>query len=171
MDEPDKNFMARVRQVGDKLAQQAGESREQRARVRLQLPLQEPRKLNVFLRALGETESWKEFSPEFDADLKRQLVDIANISTHQPNFADNDRESRPYPEGIERRFVEGMISSGQTREGLTHLVRHMLPSRRVRTTSDRPIWLGEAARKLAEPGIEAVAEQLIKPDRSQNAAG
>ena len=171
MDEPDKNFMARVRQVGDKLAQQAGESREQRARVRLQLPLQEPRKLNVFLRALGETESWKEFSPEFDADLKRKLVDIANISTHQPNFADDDRESRSYPEGIEQRFVEGMISSGQTQEGLTHLVRHMLPSRRVRTTSDRPIWLGEAARKLAEPGIEAVAEQLIRPDRSQNAAG
>jgi hypothetical protein len=171
MTEPDKNFMDRVRQVGDKLAQQAGESREQRTRVRLQLPLQEPRKLNIYLRALGETESWKEFSPEFDQDLKRQLIDIANISTNQPNFVDTDRESRTYPEGIERRFVEGMKASGQTREGLTHLVRHLLPSRRVRGTGDRKKWLGEAARTLAEPGIEAVAEQLKRPDRSQNAAG
>jgi hypothetical protein len=171
MTEPDKNFMARVRQVGDNLAQQAGESAEQRARVRLQLPLQEPRKLNTFLISLGETESWNEFTPEFDQDLKRKLVDIAHISTHQPNFADNDRESRTYPEGIERRFVEGMKTSGQTTEGLTHLVRHMVPSRRVRGTGERKTWLGEAARTLAEPGIEAVAEQLKRPDRSQNAAG
>lgn len=169
--EPDKAFMARVRQVGHKLAEQAAESREQRARVRLQLPLQEPRKLNIFLNALGESESWKEFTPEFDENLKRQLIDIANISTHQPNFADNDRESRAYPEGIERRFVEGMKTSGQTREGITHLVRHMLPSRRVRSTSDRTSWLGEAARTLAQSGIEVVADQLKNPDRSQNAAG
>lgn len=171
LSEPDKAFMARVRQVGDKLAQQAAESREQRARVRLQLPLQEPRKLNIFLNALGESESWKAFTPEFDQHLRRQLVDIAHISTHQPNFADNDRESRQYPEGIERRFVEEMKSSGQTREGITHLVRHMLPSRRVRATGERTSWLGEAARTLASEGIEAIAEQLKNPDRTQNAAG
>ena len=171
MTEPDKNFMARVREAGDKLARQAGESREQRARVRLQLPLKEPRKLNWFLRSLGKTESWKEFTPEFDRDLRRQLIDIAAISTRQPNFADTDRESRAYPEGIERRFVEGMKTSGQTTEGLTHLVRHMLPSRRVRGTGERKEWLGEAARTLAESGIEQVAEQLKSPDRSQNAAG
>ena len=169
--EPDKAFMARVRQTGDKLANLAAESREQRARVRLQLPLQEPRKLNSFLVSLGESESWKEFTPEFDDVLKRQLIDIANISTHQPNFADNDRESRLYPEGIERRFVEGMKTSGQTTEGITHLVRHMLPSRRVRSTGERTTWLGEAARTLAQSGIEAVAQQLKNPDRSQNAAG
>ena len=168
---PDKAFKARIRQVGDNLAQQAAESREQRARVRLQLPLQEPRMLNTFLVSLGESESWKEFTPEFDQNLQRQLIDIANISTHQPNFADNDRESRAYPEGIERRFVEGMKSSGQTTEGITHLVRHMLPSHRVRASSQRSSWLGEAARTLAESGIEAVAEQLKNPDRSQNAAG
>ncbi len=171
LSEPDKNFMARVRQVGDKLAQQAGESREQRASVRLQLPLQDSRKLNIFLRSLGKTEEWKEFTPEFDQDLRRKLIDIANVSTNQPNFADADRESRTYPEGIERRFVEGMKTSGQTREGLTHLVRHMVPSRRVRATGQRKEWLGEAARTLAESGIEAIAEQLSKPDRSQNAAG
>lgn len=171
LQEPDKAFMARVRQVGDNLAQLAGESREQRARVRLQLPLQEPRKLNTFLITLGESESWKAFTPEFEQDLQRQLIDIANISTHQPNFADNDRESRAYPEGIERRFVEGMKSSGQTREGLSHLVRHMLPSRRVRSSGERPGWLGEAARALAASGIEAVAEELKNPDRTQNAAG
>lgn len=169
--EPDRAFMERVRQVGEPLAQQAGESREQRARVRLQLPLQEPRKLNTFLIALGESESWMEFTPEFDQNLKQQLVDIAHISTHQPNFADNDRESRAYPEGIERRFVEGMKSSGQTTEGLTHLVRHMLPSRRVRATSDRTKWLGEAAQMMAQSGTERLAEQLKNPDRSQNAAG
>ncbi len=169
--EPDKAFMARVRQVGEKLAQQAGESREQRASVRLQLPLQEPRKLNNFLVSLGESEAWKPFTPEFEETLKRQLIDIANISTHQPNFADNDRESRLYPEGIERRFVEGMKTSGQTKEGITHLVRHMLPSRRVRSSGERTTWLGEAARTLAQSGIEAVADQLKNPDRSQNAAG
>lgn len=169
--EPDKAFMARVRQVGDNLAQLAAESREERARLRLQLPLQEPRKLNTFLISLGESESWKAFTPEFNQNLQRQLIDIAYISTHQPNFADNDRESRAYPEGIERRFVEGMKSSGQTREGLSHLVRHMPPSRRVRSSGERPGWLGEAARTLAASGIEAVAEELKNPDRSQNAAG
>lgn len=168
---PDKAFKARIRQVADPLAQLAAESREQRARVRLQLPLQEPRKLNTFLVSLGESEEWKEFTPEFDRSLRQQLIDIATISTHQPNFADNDRESRPYPEGIERRFVEGMKSSGQTREGITHLVRHMVPSRRVRSTGERPGWLGEAARTLAASGVEAVAEELKNPDRSQNAAG
>ncbi len=171
LSEPDKAFMARVRQVGDNLAQLAAESREQRARVRLQLPLQEPRKLNNFLVSLGESEAWQPFTAEFEETLRRQLIDIANISTHQPNFADNDRESRAYPESIERRFVEGMKSSGQTREGLSHLVRHMLPSRRVRSSGDRPGWLGEAARTLAASGIEAVAEELKNPDRSQNAAG
>ena len=171
MSEPDEAFMARVRQVGDKLAQQAGESREQRARVRLQLPLKDPRKLNNFLINLGKTESWKEFTPEFDQHLKHQLVDIAAISTQQPNFADNDRDSRPYPEGIERRFVEGMKTSGQTTEGLTHLVRHMKPSRRVRGTGDRKSWLGEAAQILAEQGIESIADQLKTPDRSQNEKG
>lgn len=171
LSEPDKAFMARVRQAGDNLAQLAGESREERARVRLQLPLQEPRKLNTFLIALGESESWKEFTPEFEQDLKSRLIDIAHLSTHQPNFADNDRESRAYPEGIERRLVEGMQSSGQTTEGLTHLVRHMPPSRRVRATSDRTKWLGEAARTMAQAGIETLAEQLKNPDRTQNAAG
>jgi hypothetical protein len=169
--EPDKAFMARVRQVGDKLALLAAESREQRSSVRLQLPLQDPRKLNTFLISLGESESWQPFTPEFEQTLQRQLIDIANISTHQPNFADNDRESRAYPEGIERRFVEGMKSSGQTTEGITHLVRHTLPSRRVRATGERSNWLGEAARTLAASGIDAVAEQLKSPDRSQNAAG
>ncbi|MBT9585280.1 hypothetical protein IV102_18190 [bacterium] len=171
LESPDKAFKARIRQVGDNLAQLAAESREQRARVRLQLPLQEPKKLNTFLVSLGESEAWKEFTPDFDQNLQRQLIDIAYISTHQPNFADNDRESRAYPEGIERRFVEGMQSSGQTSEGLTHLVRHMLPARRVRSTGERPTWLGEAARSLAASGIEAVAESLKNPDRSQNAAG
>jgi len=75
---PDKAFKARIRQVGDNLAQQAAESREQRARVRLQLPLQEPKKLNTFLVSLGESESWKEFTPEFDQNLQRQLIDIAD---------------------------------------------------------------------------------------------
>ena len=168
---PDPAFKARIRQVGNNLAEVAAESREQRARVRLQLPLQEPRKLNTFLISLGESESWKEFTPDFDQNLQRQLIDIANISTHQPNFADNDRESRAYPEGIERRFVEGMKSSGQTEEGITHLVRHMLPDRRVRSSGERPTWLGEAARTLAASGVEAVAEQLKNPNRSQNAAG
>ena len=168
---PDPAFKARIRQVGNNLAELAGESREQRARVRLQLPLQEPRKLNTFLISLGESESWKEFTPDFDQNLQRQLTDIANISTHQPNFADDDRESRAYPEGIERRFVEGMKSSGQTTEGITHLTRHMLPARRVRSSGERPTWLGEAARSLASSGIEAVAESLKHPDRSQNAAG
>ena len=168
---PDQAFKARIRQVGNNLAELAAESREQRARVRLQLPLQEPKKLNTFLVALGESESWKEFTPDFDQNLRRQLIDIANISTIQPNFADNDRESRAYPEGIERRFVEGMQSSGQTREGITHLVRHMLPARRVRSSGERPTWLGEAASTLASSGIEAVAESLKHPDRSQNAAG
>ncbi|MCW5869796.1 MAG: hypothetical protein KIS61_21245 [Candidatus Eremiobacteraeota bacterium] len=168
---PDKAFKARIRQVGNNLAQLAAESREQRARVRLQLPLQEPKKLNNFLVSLGESESWKEFTPDFDQNLQRQLIDIATISTHQPNFADNDRESRAYPEGIERRFVEGMKSSGQTREGITHLVRHMLPARRVRSNGERTTWLGEAARTLAASGIEAVAEELKHPNRSQNAAG
>lgn len=171
MTEPDQAFMARVRQAGARLAQLAAESREQRASVRLQLPLQEPRKLNIFLNALGQSESWREFTPEFDQNLRRQLVDIANISTHQPNFADNDRESRAYPEGIERRFVEGMKSSGQIKEGITHLVRHLPPSRRVRDTGERKTWLGEAARTLAASGIEAVAEELKNPDRGQNAAG
>jgi hypothetical protein len=64
-----------------------------------------------------------------------------------------------------------MLSSGQTREGLTHLVRHMLPSRRVRATSERTRWLEDAARTLAASGIETVADQLKNPDRSQNAAG
>lgn len=171
LSQPDQAFKARLRAVGDPLAQLAGESREQRAQARLQLPLQDPRKLNTFLITLGETESWKPFSPEFEETLRRQLVDIAHISTHQPNFADNDRESRAYPEGIERRFVEGMLTSGQTREGLTHLVRHLPPSRRIRATGERTSWLGEAARTLAAAGIEAVAEQLKNPDRSQNAAG
>ncbi|MFN8610065.1 MAG: hypothetical protein U0931_21160 [Vulcanimicrobiota bacterium] len=168
---PDQAFKARIRQVGNNLAELAAESREQRARVRLQLPLQEPRKLNAFLVSLGESESWKAFTPEFDQNLRSQLIDIANISTHQPNFADNDRESRAYPEGIERRFVEGMKSSGQTTEGITHLVRHMLPARRVRSNGERITWLGEAARTLAGYGAEAVAEALKRPDRSQNAAG
>ena len=171
LESPDQAFKARIRQVGNNLAELAAESREQRARVRLQLPLQEPKKLNTFLVALGESEAWKAFTPDFDQNLRRQLIDIANISTHQPNFADNDRESRAYPEGIERRFVEGMQSSGQTREGITHLVRHMLPARRVRANGERPTWLGEAARTLAASGIETVAEQLKNPDRSQNAAG
>ncbi|MBS2035236.1 hypothetical protein JST97_09615 [bacterium] len=171
LESPDPAFKARIRQVGNNLAELAAESREQRARVRLQLPLQEPRKLNSFLVSLGESESWKEFTPDFDQNLRRQLIDIANISSNQPNFADNDRESRAYPEGIERRFVEGMKSSGQTREGITHLVRHMLPARRVRSNGERPTWLGEAARTLAASGIEAVAEELKRPDRSQNAAG
>lgn len=171
LEKPDKAFKARIRQVGDNLARVAAESREQRARVRLQLPLQEPRKLNVFLVALGESESWQAFTPEFDQNLQRQLIDIANISTHQPNFADDDRDSRAYPEGIERRFVEGMQSSAQTIEGITHLVRHMVPSRRVRSNGERPTWLGEAARTLAASGIEAIAEQLKHPDRTQNAAG
>lgn len=171
MEEPDKAFMARVRQVGNNLAELAAESREQRAGARLQLPLQEPRKLNAFLVTLGESESWKEFTPEFEQNLRRQLIDIANISTHQPNFADHDREPRVLPEGIERRFVEGMKASGQSKEGITHLVRHMPPSRRVRSTGERKSWLGEAARTLAQSGIEAVAEQLKTPDRSQNAAG
>jgi hypothetical protein len=171
LESPDPAFKARIRQVGDNLAQLAAESREQRARVRLQLPLQEPRKLNSFLVALGESESWKEFTPDFDQNLRRQLIDIANISTHQPNFADNDRESRAYPEGIERRFVEGMQSSGQTAEGISHLTRHMLPSHRVRSNGERITWLGEAARALAASGIETVAEGLKNPDRSQNAAG
>ncbi len=171
LSEPDKAFMARVRQVGEPLAKLAAESREQRASVRLQLPLQDPRNVNNFLVSLGESESWQAFTPEFDQNLRRQLVDIANISTHLPNFADNDRDSRLYPEGIERRFVEGMKSSGQTKEGLTHLVRHMSPSRRVRTNGERKNWLGEAAKTLAASGIESVAEQLKNPDRSQNAAG
>lgn len=171
MKEPDKAFMTRVRQVGGKLADLAAEAREQRASVRLQLPLQEPRKLNSFLVSLGESEAWQPFTPQFEETLKRQLVDIANISTHQPNFADNDRESRLLPEGIERRFVEGMKSSGQTREGITHLVRHMNPTRRVRSSGERREWLGEAARTLADSGIEAVAQELKNPNRSQNAAG
>lgn len=169
--EPDQAFKARIRQVGDKLAQLAAESREQRASLRLQLPLQDPRNLNNFLVSLGESESWQAFTPEFDQTLRRQLIDIANISTNQPNFADNDRDSRLYPEGIERRFVEGMKTSGQTREGITHLVRHMLPTRRVSSNGERKVWLGEAARTLAASGIEAVADQLKNPDRSQNAAG
>lgn len=168
---PDQAFKARIRQVGNNLAELAADSREQRARVRLQLPLQEPRKLNTFLIGLGESESWKEFTPDFDQNLQRQLTDIAYMSAHQPNFADDDRESRVYPEGIERRFVEAMKSSGQTGEGITHLVRHMAPGRRVRSSGERPTWLGEAARTLAASGIEAVAESLKVPDRSQNAAG
>lgn len=171
LEKPDAAFKARIRQVGNNLAELAADAREQRARVRLQLPLQEPRKLNNFLIGLGESESWKEFTPDFDQNLRRQLIDIANVSSHQPNFADNDRESRGYPEGIERRFVEGMLSSGQTGEGITHLTRHMLPGRRVRSSGDRPSWLGEAARTLASSGIEAVADSLKTPDRSQNAAG
>lgn len=171
MKEPDKAFMARIRQVGDKLTKLAAEASEQRASVRLQLPLQEPRKLNDFLVTLGESETWQKFTPGFEQNLKQQLIDIANISTHQPNFADNDRESRVLPEGIERRCVEGMIASGQTKEGITHLVRHMSPTRRVRSTSERTRWLGEAARTLAAQGIETVADQLKTPDRSQNAQG
>ncbi len=171
MKEPDKAFMTRVRQVGNKLAVLAADAREQRASVRLQLPLQEPRNLNNFLVTLGESESWQQFTPGFEQSLRRQLVDIANISTHQPNFADNDRASRVLPEGIERRFVEVMKTSGQTKEGITHLVRHMPPSRRVRSSGERKEWLGEAARILAKTGIEAVADSIKTPDRSQNAAG
>jgi hypothetical protein len=168
---PDPAFKARIRQVGNNLAQLAAESREQRARVRLQLPLQEPRKLNAFLVSLGESEAWQPFTADFDQNLRRQLIDIAHVSTHLPNFADNDRESRAYPESIERRFVEGMQSSGQTVEGITHLVRHMPPARRVRSNGERVTWLAEAARTLAATGAEAVAQILHTPDRSQNAAG
>lgn len=168
--EPDRDFMASLRATGEDLAQKAGESREVRARTRLQLPLQEPKKVNAFLVALGESESWKEFTPEFDQDLKRLLVDFATVSVQQPGFVDSESEAEAYSPGLERRFVEGFKDSEQPAEGLSHLTRHLLPSRRVRAASERREWLGEAARLLAKDGIDAVADRLHAPNQSQHAA-
>ena len=170
LDEPSKEFMARLREAGTSLADQAGAARESRARVRLQLPLQEPKKINQFLVAFGKTESWKEFSPEFETDFRQLLRDFITVSVQQPGFVADEREADGYSHGIERRIVEEMKTSDNPSAALTHLSRHLLPSRRVRAHTERRAWLGEAAREVAKDGIDGVVEHLTKPDRSQHSS-
>jgi hypothetical protein len=169
--EPKADFKARLREAGSLLADKAGESRENKARIRLRLPLSEPTKVSKFLEAFGETESWKEFSPEFERDLRVLLKDLATISVQQPGFVSADGEVPAFAPELERLFVENIKDAATSEEqaiGLTNLARHIVPSRRVRAHSPRREWLGEAARLLAKDGMNDVLKQISEPDQSQH---
>jgi hypothetical protein len=164
--EPNEEFKKSLREAGANLREKAGQSREQKARVRLQQPLTEPQKVNEFLETLGKTETWQDFSPEFDSDLKNLLRDFVTVSSQQPGFSSHPREAKQYSEGIERRIVEIAKESPEPRAGLTHLAQHLYPTRRVRAHSPRREWLGEAARMIAADDYQS---QIANPDRSQHA--
>ena len=164
--EPNEEFKKGLLEAGTNLREKAGQSREQKTRARLQQPLSEPQKVNLFLEALGETESWQNFSPEFEGELKGLLRDYMNLATQQPGFSSHTNEAKMYSEGLERRFVEIAKESPNPRAGITHLARHLYPTRRVKAHTERREWLGEAARMLAADDYQG---QIVNPDRSQHA--
>ena len=164
--EPNQDFKKQLLEAGTNLREKAGQSREQKARVRMQLPLKDPQKVNEFLRHLGMTETWKEFSPEFERDFRQQFSDFITISVQQPGFTADPRAASYYSEGLERRVVEIAKESSNPQEGITHLARHLYPSRRIRAHSERRQWLGDAARILASGDYQS---QIANPDRSQHA--
>lgn len=164
LDEPTREFHQQLMEAGTHLRERAGEQREQQTRVRLQQPLTDPRKLDRFMESLGQTESWRPFTPQFESDLQVLLSDYAKTAATQPGFAPSGIDGKAYSQGLERRFVELMLKSENPQVGLTHLTRHLLPSRRVRANSERRAWLGDAARYLAGTDFES---QIANPDRSQ----
>jgi hypothetical protein len=163
--EPNEEFKKSLLEAGANLREKAGQSREQKARVRLQQPLEEPQKVNRFLEVFGKTESWQDFSPEFDQEFKTLLTDFVNVSTSQPGFSSHNREAKMYSHGIERRIVEIAKDSSDPKAGLKHLSRHLYATRRVRSHSPRRAWLGEAARLIASD----YQSHIVNPDRSQHA--
>lgn len=172
--EPNSDFMSELRAAGSNLAERAGESRENKARLRLRLPLQDPKGLDRFMEEFGESESWKEFSPQFEADLKVLLKDLSTVSVTQEGLHTSKSDESQYAHGLERRFAEQVKVSQDPKEqriALDHLTRHLYPSRRVRAHTPRRAWLGEAARVLAADGVAGVLQQLEGPDRSQYAKG
>lgn len=173
LSEPDEDFKARLRAAGDTLADAAATSRESKARLRLSQPFQEPRKLDEFMTALGESETWKDFTPEFNRDLTQMLKDLTVTSTQQPGFVSSDEDVTMLSHGFERRLVENMMAAETDdvkQNGLTHLSRHLYPSRRVRSHSPRREWLGQAAQILVKGGSEKIVEQIASPDLSQHSA-
>ena len=172
VEEASPEFQIRLRKSGSVLADAAGESREAKARLRFRPPITDPNGLSDFMEELGETESWKEFSPEFEQDLPTILKDLRTVSVQQEGFVDAEEESAQFSEDFERRFGELMHNTqdvSEKQEALTHLVRHLSPARRVRARSVRREWLTPAARFLADQGKEAILDQLHLPDRSQHA--
>lgn len=162
--EPKQDFQDRLLEAGANLREKATQSKEQKALRRMQLPIQEPEKVNAFLETLGETETWSKSSPEFEQQFKALFADFINRSSQEPGFLDDKRDSAMYWPNLERLVVEVMKESESPELALTHLARHLYPTRRVRANSERRAWLGEAARQLVDSDFKA---QISNPDRSQ----
>lgn len=171
MNEPTPEFQLRLRDAAKGLLNASALEREDQARLRLRPPFQEPKQLNGYLQELGQSETWKGFSSEFQADLPKLLQDLAVVTTSQPDLLYSDERQGALNENLERRVAERLAtaSSEEQKPLLNFLARHMPHEQRVRGASPRRAWLGEAASQtLGKAPIEQVVEHLSQPDLSQH---
>lgn len=171
MGEPSPSFQLRLREAAQGLVEASAAEREGQARLRLRPPFQDPKELNGYLLELGQSETWKGFSSDFQADLPKLLKDLALVTTTQPDLLYADERQGALNENLERRVAELVANSSPEEQKplLNFLARHTPHELRVRGMSPRRAWLGEAAvQALGRPPIESLVEDLSKPDLSQH---
>lgn len=164
------DFQLKLRDSASALVDAAAGVRENKARLRLRPPYSEAKQLNGYLNLLGESENWKDFSPEFNQDLPVLLKDFATLTTTQPGLFYAEGIPAVYSEGLEQRMV-GLLDGATPEEQKTvfnHLSRHLNQARRVRGRSPRREWLGQAATVLAQTETKDLVAQLSNPELSQH---
>jgi hypothetical protein len=170
LDSPSQEFQLKLRDASSSILEAANAQREDQARLRLRLPISDQKNLYGYLNELGQSETWKAFSPGFQQDLPLLLKDVATITTTQPDMFYFEERPATHPESLESRFV-GLLdgaSADEHKAVLNHLTRHIQHDRKVKGRSPRREWLGKAADSLAKLDASQLVSQIASPDLSQH---
>lgn len=170
MKKPSGEFLLKLREASQGLLDASSAKREDQARLRMRPPIQDPKELYDYLTELGHSENYRDFSPEFQADLPKLLKDVAQVTTSQPGMLYSKDRPGVLPENFEKRVVEDLKAAApeEKKQLLNFLSRHLPEEQRVRGSSPRRAWLGEAVKELSEAPVGEVVSQLATPDLSQH---
>lgn len=167
---PSPKFQRQLQEATKPLLEASNSLREDQARLRLRLPLQNPSGLNDYLVELGTSADWSEFSPEFEMDFPRLLRDVVTMTAEQPDVIYGSKRPETYSHAVEKQIAKlATQGSGQPQQSaINHLARHLSPIERVKGRSPRREWLGEAAKALAKIDKDVLVKQLSFPDLGQH---
>ena len=170
LSKPSPEFQVQLQEAAKPLLQASNSVRENQARLRLRLPLQNPTGLNTFLTHLGDSEEWTEFSPEFQTDLPRMIKDVVTVTAEQPDIIYGSKRPETYSHAVEERIAKLVSQSTghEQQSAIKHLARHLSPIERVKGRSPRREWLGEAAMALAQTDKDDLVAQLTRPNLGQH---
>lgn len=140
-------FALRLRDAMQPIQSASNAVREDNARLRLRLPLQDGVKVSAYLQELFASEAGEKFSPGFNQQLPAILKDVVAACNHQGDLISDSGRPRELEAGLERRLCQ-MAGAGD-KEALTFINRHWAHELRVPTHSSRREWTAQAAKFVA----------------------